>query len=158
MQGIAMTEGVRSGLLLGGLIVALALLGIAPAFSRLPEVPLVALAVAVPVVAYVLTGFRAQRKAGRLGAAALAGAVAGAISGTIAGLSYLVFNQIFFDTVSKQSEKILGYHASGLDSMRTYLLVNGVTNVVVGLVLGTLGGALLGAVGGLLHRLPFGRA
>lgn len=158
MRSIVMSEGVRSGLLLGGLIVGFAVLGIAPAFSTLPEAPLVALAVAVPVVGYVWTGFRARRKAGRFTAGALAGTLAGAISGTIAGLAYLALNQIFFDTVSKQPEKILNYQASGFNTMRAYLLFNGVTNVVGGLFMGTVGGAVLGAVGGLLDRLPLHRA
>jgi len=54
--------------------------------------------------------------------------------------------------VSRQPEKILNFHASGLSTMRDYLIANGLLNAVMGLTLGTVGGAVI-AVGGALASI-----
>jgi ABC-type uncharacterized transport system permease subunit len=58
-----------------------------------PEIPLLAVSVLIPLVGYVVTGYRAERHSGRLGHGAIAGLVAGALSGLVAGLSYVVFGK-----------------------------------------------------------------
>ena len=153
MGRIALAEGGRAGLLLGGFVLLMAVLGLAPAFAALPELPLVGLTLAVPVVGYALSGWRAARRAGRVAAGPLAGALAGATSGAVAGLASLVLDQLLFESVSRQPEKLLNFQRSGLATMRAYLLANDLGNVGVGLVLGLLGGATLGLAGAWLSRL-----
>jgi hypothetical protein len=153
MRQSVLAEGGRAGLLLGLFVLLMAVLGLAPAFATVPELPLVGLALAVPVVGYALSGCRAAHRAGRVVAGPLAGALAGAISGVVAGLAYLVLDQVFFASVSRQPEKVLNFQRSGLATMRAYLLTNDVRNIGVGLVLGLLGGAFLGLVGAWLSTL-----
>lgn len=152
MGRVLLAEGTRSGLLLSVFVVVVAVLAPAPAFSWVPELPLIVVALMVPVAAYAVTGFRVRRRTGRLLAAWLASALAGGISGFVAGISMLALNLIFIDAVSKQPDKVVNFEASGLHSMRDYLLFNGVVNVVVGLALSTVGASLIGGVAGLADR------
>jgi hypothetical protein len=86
-------EGARVGMALAVCVVVLAILGLTPSLSWIPEVPLVGTAILLPVAAYVLTGFWQGRRSGRVGAGAVAGAVAGSISGGVGGLSYFLFGK-----------------------------------------------------------------
>lgn len=157
MVRAAVADGVRFGVVLSGVVVLLALVGTAPAFASVPETPLLALGAVAPVIACGLTGIRSIRRAGNLTAGLIAGALVGMMAGAVAGLSLLAFNQLFFDTVSKQPDKILNYQASGLPSMREYLLLNGLINIATGLALGSTGGAVLGGVGAFVGKLFFCR-
>lgn len=148
---------VRFGVVLSGVVVLLALVGTAPAFASVPETPLLALAAVAPVIACGLTGIRSIRRARRLTAGIIGGALVGMIAGAVAGLSLLALNMVFFDAVSRQPDKILNYQASGLPSMREYLLLNGLINIATGLALGSTGGAVLGGLGALVGKLFFCR-
>src|SRR5690242_20497219 len=120
MRRVMLAEGVRWGLVLSCGVLLLGVLGTAPAFRVLPETPLLVLALALPVLGYGFVGVNGWRRATRIAAGVLAGAVAGAISGSSGGLSYLLLNQLFYDTVRTQPEKILNFRASGLPTMRDY--------------------------------------
>ena len=99
VNGPALAEGVRGGVTLGIAVILLAVLGLTPSLRWIPEVPLILVAVAVPVVGYVLTGYRAGRRSGRTAAGALAGAVAGGISGAVGGIAYVVFGKALLNIV-----------------------------------------------------------
>ena len=71
----------------------LAFLGLAPAMAWIPEVPLLAVAILLPIVAYGLAGHRAARRSGRALAGLVAGCLAGAISGAVGGAAYVVFGK-----------------------------------------------------------------
>jgi hypothetical protein len=90
---IALFEGVRAGVPLGVCVVGLAILGLTPSFAWIPEVPLIAVAIVLPIATYGLTGYRAGKRTGRIAAGAVAGGVAGAISGAAGGLSYVAFGK-----------------------------------------------------------------
>jgi hypothetical protein len=92
-----LTEGVRGGVALGAGVIVLAVVGLTPSLSWLPEVPLVALSLLLPVVAYALVGHRARLRTGRLAGGALAGALAGAISGGIGGVAFVLFGKPAFN-------------------------------------------------------------
>jgi hypothetical protein len=93
MRSVGLAEGLRIGLVLGGCVVVLAVVGLAPSFSWVPEVPLLAMAVVLPIAAYALAGSRAVVRARRWSDGLVAGAVAGALSGAIGGVSYVLFGK-----------------------------------------------------------------
>lgn len=93
MRGIAPAEGLRIGLALGVWVVILAVLGLGPASSWIPEVPLIVVAVGVPIAGYALAGSRAADRTGRWPTGLAAGAIAGALSGVIGGASYVLFGK-----------------------------------------------------------------
>ena len=74
-------------------MVLLGFVGLTPELSWVPEVPLLAVSVLVPLVGYVVTGFRAERRFGRIRNAIFASAVAGVVSGLAGGLSFVLFGK-----------------------------------------------------------------
>ena len=70
-----------------------AVAGLSPSLTWVPEVPLLAAAVLLPVAIIGVTGFRAGARSTRLPAGTLAGALAGAIGGFVGGVSYVVFGK-----------------------------------------------------------------
>ena len=96
MDGVtrfALAEGLRGGVALGACVIALAVLGLSPSMSWVPEVLLLTLAAVVPVAAFALLGRRVARRTGRVLAGAIVGGIAGAISGGIGGVAYVVFGK-----------------------------------------------------------------
>ena len=87
------TEGVRTGLALSACVVVLAILGLTPSMSWIPEVPLVGVAILLPLAGYGLTGYRVGKRSGRTLAGALAGSLAGVISGSVGGVAYVIFGK-----------------------------------------------------------------
>ncbi len=85
-----MSEGLRAGALLGGWAVIVAILGLSPGFSWIPEGPFIGAAGLVAVAILGSAGFRGKRKSGRLVAGPLTGAIAGGIGGCVGGLAYVV--------------------------------------------------------------------
>jgi hypothetical protein len=85
--------GIRAGIALSVFVVLFAFVGLAPEFSWLPELPLLAISVLVPLVAYTITGISAARRSGRVRNGVVAGAVAGIISGVVGGLLYVLFGK-----------------------------------------------------------------
>jgi hypothetical protein len=96
---IALSEGARAGAALGICVVVLAVIGLTPSFSWVPELPLLGLAVFLPVFVYGLTGFRVGVRSQRVLGGLLGGAVAGAISGGIGGLTYVLFGKPLLNIV-----------------------------------------------------------
>ena len=93
MRSVALAEGVRIGLALGVFVVIFAVLGLVPAFSWIPEVPLLAAAVVLPTAGYALAGSRAAARTRRWPTGLAAGAIAGVLSGAIGGVSYALFGK-----------------------------------------------------------------
>lgn len=87
------TEGVRAGVALAACVMVLAFLGLAPGMSWIPEVPLLGVALLLPLAGYGLTGYRTGKRSGRVLAGSIAGSVAGAISGVVGGVSYVIFGK-----------------------------------------------------------------
>jgi hypothetical protein len=77
-----------------GVVAALfAVVGLTPSLAWVPEVPLLAAAVLLPVAIIGIAGFRAGARTRRVLAGALAGGMAGAIGGFVGGASYVVFGK-----------------------------------------------------------------
>jgi hypothetical protein len=74
-------------------VVLLAFVGLTPLFSWVPELPLLAVSALIPLVGYTATGYRAQRRSGRIADGVLAAAVAGVVSGLAGGLSFVLFGK-----------------------------------------------------------------
>jgi hypothetical protein len=89
----ALVEAIRVGIPLGVGVAVLAILGLAPSMSWIPEAPLLAVAGLLPLIAYGLAGHRAARRSGRMLAGAIAGGVVGAMSGGVAGVAYMIFGK-----------------------------------------------------------------
>jgi len=82
--------GVRAGLVLSALVALLAFVGLNPELSWVPEIPLLAVSVLIPLAGYAVTGFRGARRSRRISHGALAAAVAGAVSGLAGGLCFVI--------------------------------------------------------------------
>jgi MFS family permease len=78
---------------LSAFVVVLGFVGLTPELAWVPEVPLVAITVLVPLVGYSVTGFLAERHSRRIGNGVLAGALAGVVSGLAGGLSFVFFGK-----------------------------------------------------------------
>jgi hypothetical protein len=87
---VILGDGLRSGALLSLCSIALAMLGLTPALSWIPELPLLGTAILLPVGILAWTGWRAASRAGRLTAGPLTGALAGAIGGVVAGIAFVI--------------------------------------------------------------------
>ncbi len=96
---VALSLGLRFGIVLAIGVIALAVIGLTPAFSWVPEVPLVGTAIVLPIIVFAVTGSQAAARTGRWSAGALAGAVAGSISGGIGGMAYVVFGKPMLNIV-----------------------------------------------------------
>jgi len=90
LNQVIVREGLRSGAILSLCAVGLAVLGLTPALSWIPEVPLIGAAILLPVAILIWTGFRAAKRSGRLLAVPLTGALAGGIGGCIGGIAYVI--------------------------------------------------------------------
>lgn len=93
MNGIAFRTGVASGVVLGACVIVLAILGLTPSLSWIPEAPLVGVAVLLPLAVCGLTGFRVGLRDGRVAPGAVAGALAGSIGGVVGGMCYVLFGK-----------------------------------------------------------------
>lgn len=71
----------------------LAVLGLTPKLSWIPELPLLGAAIVVSVAIIGWTGFRAASRSKRIVAGPLAGALTGAIGGGVGGIAYLLFGK-----------------------------------------------------------------
>jgi hypothetical protein len=73
--------------------IVFAVLGLTPSLRWIPEVPLIVVAILVPIAVLGFTGYRAGSRWSRLEAGAMAGTVAGGIGGLVGGISYVVFGK-----------------------------------------------------------------
>ena len=93
MTQSALSKGTRAGGVLAVWTIVLAVLGLAPAFSWIPEVPLLTVGAVVPAVVLGFTGFRVALNSRRIPPGVIASALAGAISGGVGGLAYVMFGK-----------------------------------------------------------------
>ena len=70
-----------------------AVVGLSPSLTWVPEVPLIAAAVLLPIAIFGIAGFRAAARTRVVSAGALAGSLAGAIGGFVGGVSYVFFGK-----------------------------------------------------------------
>jgi hypothetical protein len=85
--------GLRVGVVVAAAVLILAVVGLTSSFLWVPEVPLLLVAVLVPVLGYGFAGYRAASSSRRAADGLVAGAVAGTLSGAIGGLSYVAFGK-----------------------------------------------------------------
>jgi len=78
---------------LSAFVLLIAFVGLSPELSWVPEAPLLAVSVLVPLVGYAVTGFQAERRSRRIGDGVVASAVAGVVSGLVGGLSFVLFGK-----------------------------------------------------------------
>ncbi|MBJ7597279.1 MAG: hypothetical protein DLM67_00330 [Candidatus Nephthysia bennettiae] len=110
---MVISEGLRWGVVMSVLAIALAVLGLTPALSWVPELPLLTAAVLLPIFAYGLAGHRAGLRSGRLLGGLLAGALAGGISGAVGGACYVVFGKSAFNLLAGFGLGVIGGAAVG---------------------------------------------
>lgn len=93
MTRIGFAVGVRAGVVLAVCVVVLAVIGLTPSLSWVPEVPLLAVAVLLPLLVFGVTGVRAGQRTQAMVGGLLAGAIAGVISGAAGGVAYVIFGK-----------------------------------------------------------------
>jgi hypothetical protein len=81
-----------------------------------------------------------------------AGAAAGLVIATLTLATFLVVDNVFFDVVSQQHDKVVTFAASGWSSMRAWVNVQLLRGVPFVLPLATVFGAALGYLGGQLRE------
>jgi hypothetical protein len=108
LRSVVLSEGIREGLILGFIVVALGVAGLSPSFSWVPEVPLLAAFVVVPSLIIGVAGYRAGGRAGRVAPGAFAGAIAGAIGGCVGGLTYVAFGKPVLNVVLGAAAGVVG--------------------------------------------------
>ncbi|GAC1511337.1 MAG: hypothetical protein NVS1B3_14410 [Candidatus Dormibacteraceae bacterium] len=88
-----MRAGVGAGAILAAFAILFAILGLTPSLAWIPELPLLAIAGAVPIVLLTVTGYRASQGSGMILMGAIAGATAGGIGGFAGGAAYVVYGK-----------------------------------------------------------------
>jgi hypothetical protein len=100
--------------------------------------------------ALAVIGARSRRRAATRHAATVGGAIAGVVVAVMALLTMVAVDNLFFDTISRQPDKLAAFARSGASSLRSYVNLNLLHAApVIVPALGVVGG-LLGSVGGLL--------
>ena len=102
---------------------------------------------------FVLCGYLASRKTGKISDGARVGAITALITIVIVALTFFIVDNVFLDIVSKQPDKIYGFQHSTFSSMRDYInagFLRGSVTVVpaFGII-----GAICGAVGSWAGKL-----
>lgn len=86
----------------------------------------------------------------------LAGLKAGALTAFtlffIIFLSFFLFENIFFEVVSRRPEMIMGFYKSGCSTMREFINLNVFQTMVFALPLGTVFGGAMGMFGGVVAK------
>ena len=93
MSAVSVLTGLRVGAVLAVGVVILAVVGLTPSFSWIPEVPLLLTATLIPLLGFAFAGYRATLSTHRASDGMVAGAAAGALSGAIGGLAYVAFGK-----------------------------------------------------------------
>jgi hypothetical protein len=105
---VVLTEGLREGMILGVVALALGVAGLSPTLTWIPEVPLLAAFVLVPVVILGVAGYRAGKGEGRVSSGAVAGAIAGGIGGCVGGLTYVAYGKPALNVVLGLTAGVVG--------------------------------------------------
>jgi hypothetical protein len=93
MSAAPVLTGLRVGVVLAVGAVVLAVVGLTPSFSWIPEVPLLLTAALIPLLGFGFAGYRSASVSHRALDGMIAGAVAGLLSGVVGGLSYVAFGK-----------------------------------------------------------------
>ena len=93
LRAMPVLTGLRVGGVLAVGVVILAVVGLTPAFSWIPEVPLLLTAAFIPLLGYGIAGYRSALMTHRALDGIVAGAVAGVLSGAIGGMTYVAFGK-----------------------------------------------------------------
>ena len=93
MTALSVLTGLRVGAALAVGVVILAVVGLTPSFSWIPEVPLLLTATLVPLLGFGFAGYRTTLTTRRASDGMVAGAAAGVVSGAIGGLAYVAFGK-----------------------------------------------------------------
>jgi len=93
MSGVPVLTGLRVGAVLAVGVVILAVVGLTPSFSWIPEVPLLLTATLIPLLGFGFAGYSSTLTTHRARDGTVAGAVAGVLSGAIGGLVYVAFGK-----------------------------------------------------------------
>jgi hypothetical protein len=91
--------GLRVGVVLAAAVVVLAVVGLTPSFSWVPEVPLLLTASLIPLIGFAFAGYRSASVSHRVLDGMIAGSVAGLLSGGIGGLSYVLFGKPLLNVI-----------------------------------------------------------
>jgi hypothetical protein len=108
LKSVVLIEGLREGVILVVVAVALGVAGLSPSLSWIPEVPLLAAFVLVPAMIIGVAGYRAGKREGRVTSGAVAGAIAGAIGGCAGGLTYVAFGKPAVNVVLGLAAGVVG--------------------------------------------------
>jgi hypothetical protein len=95
-----LTAGVRAGAVLAAFAILLAILGLSPGLTWIPEVPLLTVAGVMPIAILTVTGYRAWSTSGSIVISAIVGATAGGIGGCAGGVAYVVFGKPVVNVVA----------------------------------------------------------
>ena len=90
---MSVLTGLRVGAVLAVGVVILAVVGLTPSFSWIPEIPLLLTATLIPVLGFGFAGYRTTLTTHRASDGMVAGAAAGMLSGVIGGLAYVAFGR-----------------------------------------------------------------
>jgi hypothetical protein len=93
MGAAPILTGLRVGVVLALGVVVLAVVGLTPSFSWVPEAPFLLVATLVPLLGFAFAGYRSASVSHRVLDGVIASAVAGLLSGAIGGLSYVAFGK-----------------------------------------------------------------
>jgi hypothetical protein len=153
---LVLKRGLLFGLMLGSFFLALAPFGnvvpLPKALEKIVDALFAPVVLGVTLILLVATGFGARRVTDHQRVATLAGLLAGVVGFALCGLSFIVVDMVFFDTVRHQPEKIFNFRHSGYLDMRTYLFDTTVRGALIITPVGGGVGAVLGSIGGFLAR------
>jgi hypothetical protein len=93
MSGVPVLTGLRVGAVLAVGVVILAVVGLTPSFSWIPEIPLLLTATLIPLLGFGFAGYSSALTTHRAWDGMVAGAVAGVLSGASGGLAYVAFGK-----------------------------------------------------------------
>jgi hypothetical protein len=99
MNAEPVRTGLRVGVIVAVAVVVLAVVGLTPSFSWVPEVPLLVTATLIPLIGFAFAGYRSASVSLRVLDGMIAGAVAGLLSGAIGGLSYVLVGKPLLNVI-----------------------------------------------------------
>ena len=88
-----LAEGLKGGVAVAVVSMLFAVIGLSPSLTWVPELPLIAAAVLIPMAIIGVAGFRAGAQTRLVWAGALAGSLGGAIGGLVGGFAYVFFGK-----------------------------------------------------------------
>jgi hypothetical protein len=149
----AYTYGILLGIPLCLAVVATNVLNPGFNYFGLNETLAWALSALVLLGFFALSGYLASGPAGNLSAGARTGLLTALISIGIVMLTFFITDNVFFDIVSKQPDKIVGFGLSHMTSMRDYINMGHLRAATMVLPVFCVVGLLCGVLGAFTRRL-----